>query len=238
MMTTWGVSAMSCLPFLLFPQPGKHAVVFQRGRILRGLFAGGNIAQQPAHDLARAGLRQRVGEADLIRAGQGADLLDYVIAQILLAAPRKAVMPLPSVTKQAMPSPLISSGRPTTAASATLLVVDQSAFDLHRAQAVAGDVEHVVDAAHDPEITVLVLAGAVGGEVSSGDVAPVLLAIAVDRRRRWCAASPARACLMTSSPPWLARHRVALRIHDLGDDAGQRPGRGAGLGRRLPRAAE
>jgi hypothetical protein len=41
----------------------------------------------------------------------------------------------------------MSCGKPTTAASATLRVRDQRALDLGGAQAVAGDVEHVVDAA-------------------------------------------------------------------------------------------
>ena len=58
-----------------------------------------------------------------------------------------------------MPSPLISSGLPTTAASATFGMMHQGALDFHRAQAVAGDVEHVVDAAHDPEVAVLVAGG-------------------------------------------------------------------------------
>ena len=43
-------------------------------------------------------------------------------------------------------------GRPTTAASATSVVADERALDLHRADAVARDVHHVVDATHDPEV--------------------------------------------------------------------------------------
>jgi hypothetical protein len=42
---------------------------------------------------------------------------------------------------------------------------DQRRLDLHRAEAVAGDVEHVVDAAHDPEVAVQVAVGAVAGQV-------------------------------------------------------------------------
>jgi hypothetical protein len=41
----------------------------------------------------------------------------------------------------------------------------QRRLDLHRAQAVPGDVQHVVDAAHDPEVAVHVAVGAVAGEV-------------------------------------------------------------------------
>ena len=46
-----------------------------------------------------------------------------------------------------------------------LRVRDQRALDLGRAHAVAGDVDHVVDAAGDPVIAVLVAAAAVAGEV-------------------------------------------------------------------------
>jgi hypothetical protein len=45
-----------------------------------------------------------------------------------------------------------------------LVFVDR-AFDFGRAEAVAGDVQHVVDAAGDPVITVLVAPAAVAGEV-------------------------------------------------------------------------
>ena len=48
------------------------------------------------------------------------------------------------------------------------LVRDQRALDLGGAQAVARDVEHVVDAAGDPVVAVLVAAAAVAGEVEPG----------------------------------------------------------------------
>src|SRR5690606_31348692 len=44
----------------------------------------------------------------------------------------------------------------------------QRAFDLRRAHAVAGDVQHVVHAAGDPVIPVPVAAAAVAGEVFAG----------------------------------------------------------------------
>ena len=48
-----------------------------------------------------------------------------------------------------------------------LAVRDQRGLDLHRAKAVAGDVEHVVDAADDAEIAILIGARAVAGEVAA-----------------------------------------------------------------------
>ena len=44
---------------------------------------GGDVAEQPPHDLAAAGLGQGVGEADLVGPGEGADLLGDVGAQLL-----------------------------------------------------------------------------------------------------------------------------------------------------------
>ena len=67
-----------------------------------------------------------------------------------------------------MPWPLMSCGKPTTAASATFALRDQRALDLGGADAVAGDVDHVVDAAGDPVVAVLVAAAAVAGEVLAG----------------------------------------------------------------------
>src|SRR5690606_36509973 len=46
-----------------------------------------------------------------------------------------------------------------------LRVGDHGAFDLGGAHAVAGNVEHVVDAAGDPVVTVVVSTSAVAGEV-------------------------------------------------------------------------
>ena len=109
--------------------------------------------------------------------------------------------------------------------------MDQGALDLHRAQPVAGDVEHVVDAAHDPEVAVLVAAGAVAGEVDVRHLAPVLLAVALvvavdgPQHRRPGLLDDQQAALV-------GRHRLALPVHDLGHDARQRPRRRARLGRR------
>src|SRR5215831_3509305 len=41
----------------------------------------------------------------------------------------------------------------------------------------AGHINHVIDAAHDPKVTVLILAGAVTGKVHAFDLRPVLLPI-------------------------------------------------------------
>src|SRR5438874_4020511 len=74
----------TALPFLFLAQLGQHTVILQRGGVLRRLFAAGDVAEQSPHDLPRAGLGQGIGETDLIRPGQGANLLDNVLAQVFL----------------------------------------------------------------------------------------------------------------------------------------------------------
>ena len=68
-----------------------------------------------------------------------------------------------------MPSPLMSCGKPTTAASATAGWHTSARLDLGGAETVTGDVDDVVDAAHQPVVAVLVLAAAVTGEVVAGE---------------------------------------------------------------------
>ena len=55
----------------------------------------------------------------------------------------------------------------------------QRALHLGRAETMTGNVEHVVDTTDDPEIPLLVAAGAIPGEVGALHLAPVLLAIAL-----------------------------------------------------------
>src|SRR5207237_1328888 len=72
------------------------------------------------------------------------------------------------------------------------LMIYQSALDFHRADAMTGDVHHIVNPPEQPEIAVLVALAAVPGEIFSGESAPIGLYIAIritiDRphhRRRW-----------------------------------------------------
>src|SRR6202044_3537972 len=62
---------------------------------------------------------------------------------------------------------------------------DERGFDFHGAEAMATHVDDVVDAAHEPEVAVGVLARAVAGGVATWNVGPVglleALIVAVDR---------------------------------------------------------
>ena len=54
----------------------------QRCRVAE-VAAFGDVAKQPAHDLATAGLRQIRGEVDRLRLGNGTNLGSYVVAQVV-----------------------------------------------------------------------------------------------------------------------------------------------------------
>src|SRR5207237_4105392 len=74
----------SASPLLLFPQTLQRREVFQRRDVSGDGAGGGDLAEEPAHDLAGAGLRQRFGEADLVRLGDVADLATDMRSQLLL----------------------------------------------------------------------------------------------------------------------------------------------------------
>src|SRR5437660_197023 len=54
---------------------------------------------------------------------------------------------------------------------------NERTLDLGCSQAMSGNIDHVVDTTHDPEVAVLVLARAVTGKVHALNLRPVLLLI-------------------------------------------------------------
>src|SRR5262249_59051832 len=164
--------------FLVLAQAGEDRVVLERGGVADRLLAGSDVAQQTAHDLAAAGLRERVGEANVVRTREGADLLRDVLAERL-----------PEFLRRRPPGFEGHEGRDRLALQVVGSpdhrglgdggMAHQRALDLHRSQAVARDVHHVVDPTHDPEVAVLVATGAVAREVDARHLAPVLLAVAL-----------------------------------------------------------
>ena len=64
-------------------QPLEHALIFERGRVATRLRARRHLAQQPPHDLARAGFGQRLGKPDLLGPRERTDLRGHVLAQLL-----------------------------------------------------------------------------------------------------------------------------------------------------------
>src|SRR5262245_18864988 len=163
---------------LVFPQLSKHRQIFERRRIADRLRTAGDVAQQAAHDLAAAGLGQGFGVADVVGAREGADLLGDVLAQLLLqlGAPRVPGFEADE-RRDGLPLHLVRSADHCGLGNRRM--TDQGTLHFHRAEPVAGDVHHVVDAAHDPEVAIFVAPCAVAGEVHARGLAPVLLHVAV-----------------------------------------------------------
>src|SRR5580658_3551695 len=105
-------------------------------------------------------------------------------------------------------------------------VAYERAFDLHRAEAMAGDFDDVVDAAEYPDVTVFVALGGVAREIDAGNPVPVFarvaLVVAVDgAKHRWPG-------LLNCQVARLAgRHRLVLHVDDFRADAGKRQRGGA-----------
>src|SRR5262249_8256607 len=102
----------------------------------------------------------------------------------------------------------------------------QRRFHFHGAQAMAGDVDDIVNAPHDPEIPVLIFAGPVAGEVNARYVRPVLLHIAIrvsidsaEHRRPWP--------LEHEKASRIGRYGLSLAIDYVRHDAREGPSRRA-----------
>ena len=76
-------------------------------------------------------------------------------------------LPLSSETNAEMAWPFEFVGTANDSGLGDLGVSHQRRLDFHRAQAMAADVDHVVDAAHQPEVAVGILARAVAGKVAA-----------------------------------------------------------------------
>ena len=94
--------------------------------------------------------------------------------------------------------PLISWGMPHDRGLGHLGMADQGALHLGGADAVAGDVDDVVDAAHEPVVAVLISPGAVAGEVHARELDEVGLLEAVVVSDRSSRIMPGQGFLITS----------------------------------------
>jgi hypothetical protein len=147
----------------------------QRGGVAERA-ALGDVAQQAAHDLARPRLRQvrrnRMSSgrdrADLVATCSRRSSLQLLVADALLHRDERGDRLALHLVRAADDGGLRDRR-----------VVDQRALHFHRADAVAGHVQHVVDAAEDPEVAVVVALRAVAREVDAVPARPVVLAEAL-----------------------------------------------------------
>ena len=116
--------------------------------------------------------------------GDGADLLRHVRAELAPRA-RRSARALAQRDERGNGLALQLVGPPDDRGLRHARVIDERAFEFHGADAVPGDVEHVVHPAEEPEVAVLVALRAVAGEVarrasSGSSTAHEPLRVAVD----------------------------------------------------------
>src|SRR5271157_2080309 len=155
-------------PFLVSTELEQDVEVFQRGDISGGLMAGGDIAQEPSHDLSRARFGQGVGEPDIVGAGQSADGLDDMLAKILaeLIAGTEARLEGDEDGDGLTPALV---GTADDRSFGHRRVAGHGVLELHGRKPVARDIDHVVNPAQDPVVTLRVGSRAVARVVGAGN---------------------------------------------------------------------
>mmetsp|Transcript_64432 Transcript_64432/g.172548 ORF Transcript_64432/g.172548 Transcript_64432/m.172548 type:complete len:418 (-) Transcript_64432:908-2161(-) len=198
-----------------------------------------DVAQDATHDLAAARLGQALREADHLRRGEGADAAPHLLAQRRRNLLRGGVAVLEHhEAVHRLPLDLVRHAHHGGLGHA--LVHPQRALHLGGADAVAGQVDHVVDPAREPEVALAVTPAPVPGHVVAVRKQPVVLVVepevglleprvvAVQRPHH------ARPRLLDGEVAAALHllHLAPLPVEDDGDDAEEGARGGAGLGGR------
>src|SRR5215203_2800774 len=198
--------------------------------ISKVVLALGHAAEDAAHDLAASRLRQVGGEDDLLGPSVRTNGLPDLVVELLdelFASLSVALQDHVGYDSLA----LILVVPPYNGGLGYGLVGDERALDLHRADTVPRDVHHVVYPACDGVVTILIPLGSVLDEVLVAEPLPigltVTLGVLVDRAEHaWPGPGDDQVPLSG------AFDRVVLLVVDVDEDAGERPGCAARLGRR------
>ena len=142
--------------------------------------------KQPPHDLAGSCLGQRVAEKDFARGHGGAKLLSGVAANVTL----QILRPLETGIKRDIGLYDFARGLVGHADHTSLgngCVFDQRAFHFEWADQVAGGLDQVVRAAHEPEIAVVVPHREIARQIPAIDKAFVIagLFMKIGAHHRW-----------------------------------------------------
>ena len=179
--------------FLFARQFGQHIEIFQRRRVAFDFHATRNLLEQSPHDFAGARLGQSFRKTYVVRLRDRADFLGDVLAQFFAQFRRPFHAALERDERdERLTFQFIRAT--DDGGFRNFLITDERALHFRRADAMTRDVQHVVNASDDPEISVLVLTATVAGEITVFDFAPnKLVGNAADRptNRATC---PATVC--------------------------------------------
>src|SRR5947207_10935150 len=71
------------LLLLALAQARQHAEILERRGVAPDFGASSDLFEQAPHDFSGTGLRQRLGETDVVRLGDRPDLLGHMLAQLV-----------------------------------------------------------------------------------------------------------------------------------------------------------
>lgn len=133
----------------------------------RVLLARQNLPQDPTHDLSTTGLGQVCDDDDRLRRRERTNALAHLEDEVLL----QLVVDLVAVldgdeSVDSLAGELVSDA--DNGGFGDGGVLDERGFDLGGGEAVAGDVDDVVDTSADPVVAVVVTSGSVAGELDGG----------------------------------------------------------------------
>ena len=161
-----------------------HARISERRRIAE--FATfGDIAQQSTHDLAAPRLGQLLRERELFRHREFTEFGRDVIAKLRMEfGARFGVAEQRHETDDRLTRKIV--GLAHNGRFGNSVMIDERALNLRRRDAMAADVHHVVDAAHEPKIAVGIPITAIACEIEMFEFRPICvfeaLRISIDRR--------------------------------------------------------
>ena len=141
----------------------------------------GDLLDRAAHDLPRRVFGSRLTDVAVLKTRPARSARAPARPAPRTNSSRVRRAPAFSTTRPSGTSPLSASATPTTAHSATSGCAASTSSIAPVRQPMPGDVDHVVGAAHDPEIAVLVLEPGVRGQVVAGIGAQIGVAVALRR---------------------------------------------------------
>src|SRR5690606_19373880 len=151
----------------VFDQAVDHRGVGQRGSVTEIVqLVAGNLAQDAAHDLAGAGLRQSAGDLNIVRPGKGAHLL----ADRHLELGENILGQGNALHRHDIGIDCLALDIVRTADYGGLgypVVENQGAFHFRSTDAVARDVQHVINPAGDPVVAIGIPTRTVSGEIDA-----------------------------------------------------------------------
>src|SRR5690554_2383574 len=144
--------------------------VLQAGRIVDGggnavLLAIGDVTQQLAQDLARAGLGQAIHHQHLLETGDGADLLAHQGDKLLLQRKFitiKAILGDNQPDRNLPPEGIMDTDNGTLGYG---LVGPDDFFHFAGREPVSGNIDDIIGATHDEKVTILVKVAAIASQV-------------------------------------------------------------------------